>query len=142
MVKTPHTDIWKKRLKESGSKATLGRVALLQAIFEAQKPQSPAQLAKQLGRSLNTATVYRALEALTKQGLLRRIDLGHAHAHYELSETGRHHHHLICKDCGVIEDVEICQPKQIEKDVLRQSKKFSAIASHSLEFFGQCKQCA
>jgi Fe2+ or Zn2+ uptake regulation protein len=89
----------------------------------------------------NQTTVYRALEALAETGAVLRVDLGHAHAHYEVARKKDHHHHIICKSCGKIEDIEVCGPRELESTVLKKSKKFSIIKSHALEFFGVCNIC-
>lgn len=128
-------------LKSAGYKATPGRIALLAVLSTVQKPLSAHTLAAQLHREMNQATVYRALEALVERGVLRRVDFGHAHAHYELAQADNHHHHLICKRCGVVEDVSDCGFEALEKTVLKKSKKFGRITAHSFEFFGLCSAC-
>jgi len=85
--------------------------------------------------------MYRALEALIEVGIVRQIDMQHAHAHYELVAGEKHHHHLICKHCSKVEDVESCDIADIECTVLKKSKSFASIQNHSLEFFGLCKKC-
>ena len=129
-------------LRESGYRATPGRLSLLQVLAKAEHPMAIHEIVAQLGTQMNQATVYRALEALADVGIVRRVDLQHAHAHYELSAGERHHHHLICRGCGLVEDVESCDVSVIAHTVLKGSKKFAAIHDHSLEFFGLCKKCS
>lgn len=129
-------------LRESGHKATPSRLSLLQILAKADAPLSIPSIIKESRNSLTQATLYRALESLVDVGIVRRIDVGHTHAHYELESSEKHHHHLICKSCGVIEDVELCEVSDISTSVLRRSKKFTKIQGHSLEFFGVCKKCA
>jgi Fe2+ or Zn2+ uptake regulation protein len=132
-------------LRESGHKATPGRLSLLQVLAKASRPLTIPEIAAAIeaaGGSLNQATLYRALEALLDVDIVRRVDMQHAHAHYELTASAQHHHHLICKSCGHIEDVERCDIHEIEHTVLKKSKFFASIQSHSLEFFGYCKKCA
>jgi Fe2+ or Zn2+ uptake regulation protein len=129
-------------LRKSGYKVTHGRLTILQVLAKADHPLSIAEIMKNLGSHINQATLYRALEALTAVNIVRRVDLHHPHAHYELVEGGSHHHHLICTQCGYIEDVLDCDAKDIEKTVLKRSTSFTLIEKHSLEFFGYCKKCA
>ncbi len=96
---------------------------------------------KLLRNKLNEVTLYRALEAFAATGLVRRVDLGHDHAHYELMLGRGHHDHVVCTSCGTIEDVEGCALVPLEKKALVQSK-FRSIYSHNLEFFGLCRTCA
>ncbi len=129
-------------LREHGHKATPGRLSLLQVLHTADTPLSIPEILKRLRGEINQATVYRALESLSDVGMVRRIDMHHAHAHYELAIGNKHHHHLICKHCGKIEDVPHCDVSDIERTVLKKSKSFAMIQDHSLEFFGLCKKCS
>ncbi len=129
-------------LRKHGHKATPGRLALLQVLHAANTPLAIPEILKQLKGTIDQATVYRALESLSEVGIVRRVDMQHAHAHYELNIENTHHHHLICKHCGTIEDVPSCDMGAIEKRVLKKSKLFAHIEHHSLEFFSLCKKCA
>jgi Fe2+ or Zn2+ uptake regulation protein len=133
------TDSFAKQLREKGFKATHGRVRLLEMLRESKKPISVEALAKKLVKHMDQATVYRALEAFAKTGIVKRIDLGHAHAHYELA--GEHHHHVVCESCGKVADVELKEP-ELERAALRAAPAFANVRAHSLEFFGTCRTCA
>lgn len=87
-------------LRERGLRATPGRVALLGELEHAARPLSVEALEKRLKGTIDTATAYRALEALARVGLVRRADVGHRHMHYELAAPAKHHHHFVCEDCG------------------------------------------
>jgi len=139
MKRKGKSEVHKKILQASGSKITPRRLALLAILKKANKPLSVEELAKALSGRMDRVTVYRALDALSAAGSVRRIDVGHAHAHYEL--TGEHHHHLICKSCGRIEDVSECPGANLEKRALQTSKHFGRIEDHALEFFGLCNAC-
>lgn len=126
-------------LREKGFKATSGRLQLLETLKSAKKPLSVETLVEKLEMYMDQATVYRAVEALVTAGIVRRIDLGHTHAHYELV-TDEHHHHVICESCGKIEDVELSEPR-LERAALVAAPGFAQVRSHSLEFFGTCRSC-
>ena len=128
-------------LHKSGFKATQGRLALLRTLAEADRPLSTPDIVKQLGKKANQATVYRGLEALASTGMIRRVDMQHAHAHYELQTGTKHHHHIICTVCHQVEDIEECALPSLERTLLKHSRKFSIIESHALEFFGICDNC-
>ena len=128
-------------LQKNGSKATPGRMAILSVLQKKCVPVSVAEISASLPAKLNQTTIYRALEALADSGMIQRIELGHAHTHYEITEEDAHHHHIICRSCGKIEDVHECEPKELEHSALKKSKSFSVIKSHALEFFGVCNKC-
>jgi Fe2+ or Zn2+ uptake regulation protein len=140
------TEVTKERfaamLRKNGHRATPGRLSLLLLLASADHPLAIHEMIENSKGGLNQATIYRALESLLSVGIVRRVDMQHAHAHYELAEGAKHHHHLICKQCGRVEDVEHCDVSAIEQAVLKKSKSFASIQTHSLEFFGLCKKCA
>ncbi len=129
-------------LRTRGLKATPRRVLILRTLEKAKRPLPVEALRVLLKGSVNEVTIYRALEALEQEGIVMRISLRNARGYYELTPLGSaHHHHLVCNRCGDIEDVEVPEPKDLEKTILAQSKNFKEITSHSLEFFGKCRAC-
>lgn len=117
------------------------RERMLAALMKARAPISSKDLHDQLAGSMDRVTVYRNLETFVDAGLVRRVDVGHRHAHYEaVGETD--HHHLICSSCGLIEDVAYCPPAADVARVLERSKAFASIDRHALEFYGTCAACA
>jgi Fur family ferric uptake transcriptional regulator len=131
---------FKKILMKSGYKATKSRLAIL-AVFDSAKKPLSAESVIEAVPTIDQATVYRTLKSFKEKGIIRPIDLRHNHAHYELADS-EHHHHLICIQCGRIEDVHHENARALEAAVLRDSKYFSTITQHSLEFYGVCKTCA
>ncbi|HUD03084.1 MAG TPA: Fur family transcriptional regulator [Candidatus Paceibacterota bacterium] len=128
-------------LKAAGFKATPGRLQLLEVLSRVDEPLSVLKIQKRLGKKLNEVTLYRALEAFAKAGLVRRVDLGHDHAHYELALGRAHHDHVVCTACGAVEDVAGCPLAPFQKKALKSSH-FKSIYSHNLEFFGLCRACS
>jgi Fur family ferric uptake transcriptional regulator len=109
-------------------------------LKSAKHPLSVPAIVSGLSGKLDEVNVYRALEALTKAHILSRSDLRRGGAHYELAHG--HHHHVICNDCGMTEDVRECADKNLEIRVLRSAKGFATINTHALEFFGTCNSCS
>jgi Fe2+ or Zn2+ uptake regulation protein len=127
-------------LRKAGLRATHGRINILAILAQEKKPVTIEHLKSKLP-SLDTVTLYRALDALQEAHIVERMDLQHGHAHYELIIDRPHHHHAVCRSCGIIEDVEIPHSPHPEKEAERRSKKFSIIDAYSLEFFGVCANC-
>ncbi|MCS7297377.1 MAG: transcriptional repressor [Bacteroidia bacterium] len=61
------------------------------------------------GQHISRATVYNTLELLTACGLVKRYSFGEGRTLYERSLGRRQHDHLICMDCGSIQ--EFCAPE-------------------------------
>ena len=87
---------------------------------------------------IDTATVYRILDRFYSKGILKKVEFQEGKFRYELTNR-EDHHHLICTQCGKIEDVSDTFMKRIEK-IISQNTKF-LIKRHSLEFFGICANC-
>lgn len=131
---------FKQLLRKSGRKVTPSRLSVLEMLERAKRPLSAQDIIDELGKEINQATIYRILKTLKERGLIRQIDLRHNHAHYEISGSDEHHH-LICINCGKIEDVHDCGIDDTYGVILRHSKHFSEIKQHALEFYGICKSC-
>lgn len=127
-------------LRENGYRVTSGRLELLTLLRKARKPLTVREIQEQV--SLDKVTLYRALDEFIKTKLITKVNLSTTAAYYEFIHKDHHHHHIICNICGKIEDIEHCEPATFQKEVLRSSKNFNSITSHSLEFFGICTQCS
>ncbi|SUA75280.1 Peroxide operon regulator [Nocardia otitidiscaviarum] len=97
----------RERLREVGLRVTAPRVAVLDAVVAA--PHSDADsvaatVRERLG-SVSTQAVYDVLRACVGAGLLRRIEPAGSSALYE-ARTGDNHHHLVCRSCGTVVDVD------------------------------------
>jgi Fur family ferric uptake transcriptional regulator len=130
-------------LRSAGLRATPGRIRILAALARLDAPASIPHLKKNLGKNgPDDVTLYRALDALAAAGIVVRADLQHGHAHYELAAGRKHHHHVVCKNCGRVEDIEVTHAAQPEREALRRTKGFASIDAYALEFFGVCIQCS
>ncbi|MBD2434373.1 MULTISPECIES: Fur family transcriptional regulator [Fischerella] len=53
------------------------------------------------GEGISLSTIYRTLKLMARMGILRELELGEGHKHYELNQPyPHHHHHLICVRCN------------------------------------------
>ena len=94
-------------LRQHGLPVTAQRLAVLRAVPE--RPHATADevigiVRRELG-TVSRQTVYDALGLLVDRGLLRRIEPAGSPARYE-HRVGDNHHHLVCRSCGRIEDVD------------------------------------
>lgn len=123
-------------LKLGKLKVTPVRVKLLDVLEHAKKPLRAKDIIKIVKSDI--ATVYRNLESLMKLGLVVKVFLDQKEAYFEL-KVG-HHHHAICENCGRVANIRDLGHKKLDDEALKASG-FASIDSHSLEFFGLCKQC-
>ncbi len=129
-------------VQEAGLRLTDHRLLILATLAKVRQPITVYDLVTLLRKKedIDQATIYRNLSTLHEAGLLRRLDFNHGHAHYEL-ETGRPSHQLVCRSCETIEKIEGISIDDAVKKMLKRSKKFKQINTHSIEIYGVCKRC-
>ena len=96
------------QLRDRGLRATTTRVAVLRAVSELDGHPDTDTIAGRVRQSLGTIStqaVYDGLHAMTRVGLLRRIEPAGSPARYE-TRVDDNHHHLVCRSCGAISDVD------------------------------------
>ena len=89
--------------------------------------------------NVNVSTVYRTLELLKRLGLVTETDLGEGRVRYHPAEKG-HHHHLVCRECGAIIDLDESLLASLKGALLREYK-FNADLRH-LAILGRCVNCS
>lgn len=131
------------RLSERNIRYTGGRKALIRAVQSARGPQSAAEIHKQVKRSVPISSLYRSLAIMEEAGVLS-LHQGKV-TRFELAEwlTG-HHHHLLCIECGKVDDVELDDAS--EHLLTRLAAKAGGRAGyeesgHRLEIEGLCRKC-
>ena len=96
------------QLRDHGLRATTTRVAVLRAVSELSGHPDTDTIAGRVRETLGTIStqaVYDGLHAMTRVGLLRRIEPAGSPARYE-TRVGDNHHHLVCRSCGETVDVD------------------------------------
>jgi Fur family transcriptional regulator, ferric uptake regulator len=126
-------------LKNTGLKATLPRLKIME-IFQtsAQRHMTAEDVFRVLLQErtdIGLATVYRVLTQFEQAGILSRNHFESGKATYELNE-GQHHDHLVCLDCGKVEEFYDAEIERRQHAVAK-AKGFS-IADHSLSLYANC----
>jgi Fur family transcriptional regulator, ferric uptake regulator len=132
----------KDELRMYDLKVTPARLGVLEALENAHLPLSAEDITHYLTRKTIKAdrvTVFRIMNTFMDKGIIRPIQFNDGKLRYEYSGKPDHHH-FICEDCGVVEDIPECNIAILEKSL--QQKKGLLIKRHSLEFFGLCKRCS
>lgn len=134
-----------KRLREANQRVTANRSALVDALARAPRPLTiPEVLDTTTG--LAQSSVYRNLVVLEEVGIVHRIVTGDEYARYELAEglTG-HHHHLVCTNCGSVEDVaaDAALERSVQAAIgdIEGETGFRA-DDHRVDVIGRCANCA
>ena len=129
------------QLRSRGFRMTPQRLAILHVLHHAGMHLSPREIYKQAGRELpgiTEPTVYRTLEFLVENGLVRSSHSANGHLTYQIA--GNNHHHIICRICG--DEIEV-QHTLLETfyRVLEKTSGYRKIDSH-LTFVGVCPNCS
>jgi Fur family transcriptional regulator, ferric uptake regulator len=133
------------RLGRVHQRYTSKRRALVDIMAGSAQPMSIPEILD-ADRTLAQSSAYRNLATLEQAHVVRRVVTGDDFSHYELVEDlTEHHHHLVCSQCGRVEDVTI--PPTLERrmeralDEVASSSGFSTVA-HRLDLVGTCRDCA
>lgn len=141
--KAPHGEV-AHRLVRAQQRYTSGRRRLVELLHGAGRPLEIFEIAD-ASAELPVSTIYRNLVVLEQAGAVTRYPGAGGSARYELSEElVGHHHHLVCGNCGRMEDYDA--PPEVE-DHLRSvaeavaARKGFRATSHRLELRGLCARC-
>ena len=126
-------------LKSTGLKATLPRLKILEIFQKAEQRHMTAEDVYRLLLSeqsdIGLATVYRVLMQFEQAGILNRNHFEAGKAVYELRED-QHHDHLVCLDCGHVEEFYDAEIEKRQHNVAK-AKGF-IIADHALSLYANC----
>ena len=128
-------------LKSSGLKATLPRIKVLEVFQRStQRHMSAEDVYKHLlaeGADVGLATVYRVLMQFEQAGILSRNHFEAGKAVFELNE-GKHHDHLVCLDCGRVE--EFFDPEIEKRQRAIAAQRGFELQEHSLALYAACSK--
>jgi Fe2+ or Zn2+ uptake regulation protein len=129
-------------LRAAPMRVTRPRLAVLQAVMD--EPHVDADTVIRRLRAddagpVSHQAVYDVLRVLTEAGLLRRIQPAGATARYE-ARVDDNHHHLVCRGCGAIVDVECATGRA---PCLHASEDHGFVVDEAeVVFWGTCPRCA
>lgn len=133
-----------KSLKSIGLKATYPRLKILDLFQSAEQRHLTAEDVYRLligeGMDIGLATVYRVLTQFEQAGLLERHYFESGKAVFELNQ-GNHHDHLVCLQCGKVEEFYDPEIEQRQKRIAEE--RGFTIKEHALYLYADCvrKNC-
>lgn len=142
---------WHGKFRECGYRLTVPRETILDVLSKTSEHLSAEDIYLKVHKSypaIGLTTIYRTLGLLVQMGLVFKYDFGDGLARYELSigtKGIRHHHHLVCTNCGkVIDYTDFIEEE--EKLLLQTEKELSrrynfTITNHLIQFYGLCDRC-
>ncbi len=130
-----------KVLQAQGYRLTPQRMLVIEALHNAESHISAEEIYEQLHARYpysNISTIYRTLELLKKLNLVTETDFGEGRVRYHVAEKS-HHHHLVCRTCGKVIDLDESVLSSLKGTLLRDYD-FTADLRH-LAISGECSDC-
>jgi len=135
------TSLESDELRKAGLKVTLPRVKILEILASGGgRHMSAEEIYRTLidhGEEVGLATVYRVLTQFEQAELVKRHHFEGGTSVFELNQ-GEHHDHIVCMDCGKVEEFMDCGIEQRQLDVA--SRLGFDIAEHNLILYGRCRR--
>ena len=136
------SDTLKKVLKKEGLRYTHQRQAVWDELSASDEHRDAEEIYLALynsGLKVSRATVYRTIDVLVKNNLVRKLDLGDGRARYEHKMDTAHHDHLICIQCGKIDEFmdNIIENRQ---EIIVENLGYKLIR-HIHQLFVICDEC-
>ncbi|MCW2777993.1 MAG: ferric uptake regulator, Fur family [Frankiales bacterium] len=132
---------WQAELRARGYRLTPQRQLVLEAVgtLGHATPESIVTAVRETASGVNISTVYRTLELLEELGLVKHAHLSHSSPTWSLAAEDDHVH-LVCRDCGEVQEVERSAVVGIAEELERR-RGFVVDLGH-LTVFGRCRACA
>jgi Fur family ferric uptake transcriptional regulator len=128
-------------LRAKGLRVTRPRLAVLEVLSTSRGHLDVDEIAEKVRErldSVSTQAVYDVLGALARAGLVRRIEPAGSPARFE-ARVGDNHHHVVCRGCGAIADVDCAVG---EAPCLDPSQRHGyQIDQAEVTFWGLCPEC-
>lgn len=134
-----------RQLTVNGYKLTPQREITLKVLLENEKDHLSAEevfmMVRQKFPEIGLATVYRTLELLAELQIVQKMNFGDGVARFDLRVEGHDHmhHHLVCKVCGALEEIQDDWLPELEQRVA--SEYGFKVTDHRLDFMGVYQTC-
>jgi len=126
-----------------GLRRTGQRVKVLDVFLATERHvtvQGLHDLVRRKHKGIGYATVARTVKLMCESGLCRQVDFGDGALRYEHKYDHEHHDHLICVECGRLEEIYSPKLEKLQHELVR---KYDYVQqSHKLDIFGLCPECA
>jgi Fur family ferric uptake transcriptional regulator len=133
--------LFRNLFKEKKLSLSHPRLLIYQELSNASSPLSPLEIYQSLlkkKKKVGLTSIYRSLELFESLGLVFKIVNG-SNVKYKLCELENHHHHIVCKACGNVVELNFCDISDWSKKVTESTGY--QVTDHQLNFFGFCKEC-
>ncbi|PID59227.1 MAG: transcriptional repressor [Ignavibacteriae bacterium] len=120
-------------LRNAGAKITKQRKLVLEELSCSEYPLTLKEIHHGCSK-VDFASVYRIIELFKELNIVKEINFADKKIRFELNED-KHHHHIICSECGKIKEIPVCFLNEIKNTTNYK------ITNHNFELIGICPQC-
>jgi len=117
------------------------RLLIYQELSHTLSPLSPLEIFQSLlkkKKKIGLTSIYRSLELFESLGMVFKIVNGSS-VKYKLCELENHHHHIVCKACGNVVELNFCDISDWSRKVTESTGY--QVVDHELNFYGFCQAC-
>jgi Fur family ferric uptake transcriptional regulator len=133
--------LFKNLFREKKLKLSHPRLLIYQELSNTLNPLSTQELYQSLlkkEKRIGLTSIYRSLDLFESLGIVFKIING-SNVKYKLCELEDHHHHIVCKNCGNVVELDFCDISGWSKKVMESTGY--EVTDHQLNFYGFCKEC-
>lgn len=134
-------EVFKSVFGEKRLRISLPRRLVFEELSTAGHPMSPQELYRGLlkkRRKVGLTSIYRCLDLFESLGIVFKIVNGSS-VRYKFCEMENHHHHVVCKACGKVVEIDYCNISDWSEKVMESTGY--EVTDHQLNFYGFCKSC-
>jgi Fur family ferric uptake transcriptional regulator len=134
-------ELFRNIFKERKLSLSYPRLLIYQELSNALSPLGPLEIYQNLLKNkkrIGLTSIYRSLGLFESLGITCKIDNGSS-VKYKLCKLKDHHHHVICKTCGHVVELDFCDISDWSEKVTESTGY--EVTDHQLNFYGYCKEC-
>jgi Fur family ferric uptake transcriptional regulator len=134
-------EVFKSVFGEKRLRMSHPRLLIFQELSISESPISPQELYRGLikkKRKIGLTSIYRCLDLFESLGMAFKIINGSS-VKYKICEMENHHHHVVCKACGKVVEIDFCNITDWSERVTESTGY--EVTDHQLNFYGLCKTC-
>jgi Fur family ferric uptake transcriptional regulator len=132
---------FKKFVKLKNLRISIPRLLIYQVLSNAKHPLTAQEIYGLIlkdKKKVGLTSIYRTLDLFEAIGIVFKL-VTNSTVKYLLCKSSNHHHHLICKACGEVIELELCDLSELIKKIMELTNY--NVTDHQLSFFGYCKSC-
>jgi Fur family ferric uptake transcriptional regulator len=133
--------LFKNLFREKKLRLSHPRLLIYQELSNTLNPLGPQELYQGLlkkEKRIGLTSIYRSLNLFESLGIVFKIINGSSFK-YKLCELEDHHHHIVCKTCGHVVELNFCDISDWSKKVMESTGY--EVTDHQLNFYGFCRAC-